>query len=89
MPHRKPHTSETYLLDVRDLRARRVGMGLLVREVAERAHLSRSTVFLALREGRCGLGAARRICEVLGVDPADVLLNARTGQRLADNGKVR
>ena len=68
------------ILDAKRLIEARVCLGFTEKDVRTKLHLAKSTVWKAFKVGECGLVTARRIAKLLGLDLADLWLDARTLQ---------
>ena len=64
-------------VDSRKLNQARIQRGLLLRELAERTKLSVGAVVSACSRGRSRLTSVRRLCEVLDLELATVLVEEK------------
>ena len=62
------------ILDAGTLQRSLLTRGLLIRELAEAAGVSRQAAGRACRTGQCGMKVARALCSALGLQLGEVLM---------------
>jgi DNA-binding Xre family transcriptional regulator len=69
-----------YILNTTKLNIARVAKGLSLRELSRQAGVGLSTTWKGCKCGDVGLRSMRLICEALGLELRDTLVNERTGR---------